>query len=85
MNWKAIKKNAKASWRTNGISCHRIAGASKIASAGDVSRIFPATTAYSPIHSRIFRTRAMRNRVQSENLRRIARSKRPNSVFVQNW
>ena len=79
-----MKKNANASCRIIGRACHSSAGASNSASTGEVSRICPATTANSTMNAIHLSTRASRKRVQSENRRFIARSKPPNTPFVQN-
>ncbi len=74
-----MKKNAKASWAIRGSAENSSAGASNRASAGEVSRIWAATSANSVMNATILITRASRNRVQSENRLRNARSVPPNT------
>ncbi len=84
MNWKAMKKNAKASCATYGRACQSRAGAWNSASAGEVSSTSPRMRASTAIQNTHLMARAILKRFQSEKRRWVQRSKPPNTPRVQN-
>ena len=74
-----MKKNAKASWSTNGSTCQISCGPRSSARIGVVWMIFPVTTAMTAIQNSQVISRQTRNLVQSDTRRWVTRSKPPNT------
>ena len=71
-------------WNTNGRACQISPGARISASIGEVWMNLLTTNARTTIQNTQRNIRQSRNLVQSDSLRRVDRSRPPNTIEVQN-